>query len=87
MTGARVYLTRSAARDQRPDAHLHWKAPRRPFIAVPGSACGDHRLADETGRDPTTVPEERRCRAGGCRELWHAVEHPADLFTHLEEAL
>lgn len=81
-----VYLTAAAARTSRRAAHWHWPAPKRPFSPPPGSACGDHRLARETARDPGQVPTDRRCRGRGCRERWAATDQPADLMTSAEEA-
>ena len=81
-----VYLTAAAARTGRRGAHWHWPGVRRPFAPPAGSACGDHRLARESGRDPAGVPAERRCRGRGCAERWAVVDQPADLITSAEEA-
>lgn len=80
-----VFLTLSAARAHRRGAHWHWLAPHRSF-AAPGSACGDHRLAADSARDPAVVPHPDRCSGRGCAERWVAVDQPADLMTETEEA-
>lgn len=81
-----VYLTSAAARTSRRSAHWHFPAQRRPFSPPPGSACADHRLARDSGREAAGVPVERRCGARGCRERWAAVDQPQDLMTSAEEA-